>query len=756
MAGGPIRLNIVSKFNNKGINNASGSLKKFGAMAGKIGLASVVAIGAIGGAALKMSAEFETSFAKIKGLVGVASSQIGALEEAAKTLGPQFGKSANEAAEALFYITSAGLRGNDAIVVLEASLKGAAAGLGDTKTIADLATSAVNAYGAAQLDGAKAVDVLTEAVREGKLEPAELAGAMGQVLPISSALGVGFDEVGAAMAAMSRTGTDASTAATQLRQILATLAKPTSEAEASLAGMGLSAEGLRTQIKEEGLLATLETLTGAFDGNIEATTSVFGNIRALSGVLDLMGSNVEGTRAIFNNMTDDIGALDEAFAATEETVGFKFAKAMETAKAQLLPIGDIMLGIAASVLDDLGPVIATVGVLLQDLFTELGPVISDLLGSLPALLQSLSPIIPIIGDIARVFMEIVSTVLPPVIALLDVLMPMFADLTGVLAEFIGDALEMLAPVLMDIADTLQPIIEAAFPVFMKLLETIIPIVLELIEMFLPLLDYVLPLLEALLVDVVIPALGLFAEMMSVILPLAMEMFTNFGLGRLMESLGKFSGDFEDFVYNMRVAWATTFNLMIDHMENWINGALRGLEWFIDKANSLPGVQIDFDASQVSFDRLDLPGKYDNMRFGNVDTTGVRDVLGRYSGGPFDSGGGGMRERGASSFFAGGGLNTTAARTALDNKFGINMFGAENFQSVSAFAKGGIVTSPLIGMVGEAGPEAIIPLDKANGLGSTYNITVNAGMGSDGARVGEAVIKAIKSYERSSGPVFARA
>jgi len=34
--------------------------------------------------------------------------------------------------------------------------------------------------------------------------------------------------------------------------------------------------------------------------------------------------------------------------------------------------------------------------------------------------------------------------------------------------------------------------------------------------------------------------------------------------------------------------------------------------------------------------------------------------------------------------------------------------------------------------------------------------VNAGMGSDGARVGEAVIKAIKSYERSSGPVFARA
>jgi hypothetical protein len=91
-------------------------------------------------------------------------------------LGPQFGVSANEAADALFFITSAGLRGAGATEVLEASLKGAAIGLGDTKTIADLATSAVNAYGESTLGGAEAVDVLAEAVRLGKLEPAELAG----------------------------------------------------------------------------------------------------------------------------------------------------------------------------------------------------------------------------------------------------------------------------------------------------------------------------------------------------------------------------------------------------------------------------------------------------------------------------------------------------------------------------------------------------------------------------------------------------
>jgi hypothetical protein len=75
--------------------------------------------------------------------------------------------------------------------------------------------------------------------------------------------------------------------------------------------------------------------------------------------------------------------------------------------------------------------------------------------------------------------------------------------------------------------------------------------------------------------------------------------------------------------------------------------------------------------------------------------------------------------------------------------------------VTPFADGGIVRSPRIGLVGEAGPEAIIPLDRAGGLGSTYNITVNAGVG-DPVRIGEEVVTAIKRYERASGPVFARA
>jgi len=74
------------------------------------------------------------------------------------------------------------------------------------------------------------------------------------------------------------------------------------------------------------------------------------------------------------------------------------------------------------------------------------------------------------------------------------------------------------------------------------------------------------------------------------------------------------------------------------------------------------------------------------------------------------------------------------------------------------ASGGIVMGPTNALIGEAGPEAVIPLsgNKSGLLGTTINITVNAGIGTSGAQVGREIVDAIKKYERTSGPVFASA
>jgi hypothetical protein len=81
----------------------------------------------------------------------LAADKVSEMGEAAKKMAVDTGKSSREAAEALFFITSAGLRGKEAMDVLEMSLKAAAVGLGETKTIADLSTSAMNAYGSESL-----------------------------------------------------------------------------------------------------------------------------------------------------------------------------------------------------------------------------------------------------------------------------------------------------------------------------------------------------------------------------------------------------------------------------------------------------------------------------------------------------------------------------------------------------------------------------------------------------------------------------
>ena len=69
--------------------------------------------------------------------------------------------------------------------------------------------------------------------------------------------------------------------------------------------------------------------------------------------------------------------------------------------------------------------------------------------------------------------------------------------------------------------------------------------------------------------------------------------------------------------------------------------------------------------------------------------------------------------------------------------------------IPKMADGGIVTSPTIAMIGEAGPEAVIPLDRMrNSGGITVNVT--GGLATS-AEIGQAVVNAIRAYNRSAGP-----
>jgi hypothetical protein len=77
--------------------------------------------------------------------------------------------------------------------------------------------------------------------------------------------------------------------------------------------------------------------------------------------------------------------------------------------------------------------------------------------------------------------------------------------------------------------------------------------------------------------------------------------------------------------------------------------------------------------------------------------------------------------------------------------------------IPMLANGGIVTGPTLALIGEAGPEAVIPLDRMGSMGGGgMNITVNAGLVSSPASIGQDIIDAILEAQRQNGTVFAPA
>jgi len=83
----------------------------------------------------------------------------------------------------------------------------------------------------------------------------------------------------------------------------------------------------------------------------------------------------------------------------------------------------------------------------------------------------------------------------------------------------------------------------------------------------------------------------------------------------------------------------------------------------------------------------------------------------------------------------------------------------NNLSTLGLAEGGIVTGPTLAVVGEAGTEAVVPLNRAREFGfggGGITINVQAGLVSTPDQIGQQIIEAIQQAQRRSGPVFAAA
>lgn len=96
-------------------------------------------------------------------------------------------------------------------------------------------------------------------------------------------------------------------------------------------------------------------------------------------------------------------------------------------------------------------------------------------------------------------------------------------------------------------------------------------------------------------------------------------------------------------------------------------------------------------------------------------------------------------------------NSTIGKLKFSVPDWVPVIGGKGFSvpDIPQLANGGIVTGPTLAMIGEAGPEAVIPLDKAGGFG---NVTININATVADERLGDVIVNALRSYNRRSGPI----
>jgi hypothetical protein len=71
----------------------------------------------------------------------------------------------------------------------------------------------------------------------------------------------------------------------------------------------------------------------------------------------------------------------------------------------------------------------------------------------------------------------------------------------------------------------------------------------------------------------------------------------------------------------------------------------------------------------------------------------------------------------------------------------------SFPKIPALADGGIVTGPQIALIGESGPEAVIPLDRMGSMGGGNSVTINVQGGDP-----QAVVDALRRYMYQNGTI----
>lgn len=443
----------VAKFE-QDLGKAAASLERFGKKAQRISAnleaagqrltaAITLPILAFGASTAKAAGEYEQSMNRVRALTSATGEDLDRLKKQARDLGATTQFSATEAADAMGFLAMAGQDVNTILGAMPHVLTLAGSAQLDMAKAADIVTNVMAGYALGVDDLAHANDVLAKAFTSANTDLADLATAMKYAGPVAQAAGVKFEEAAAALSLMGNAGIQGSMAGTSLRGAISRILGPTKQMADAMKAAGLKLtdahgrilpladilEQLEPHANDAGLFMTL---FGQRAGPAMAALVSQGSeaLRELTGELE----NSAGTAAMVSGvqMEGFKGLMKELQSAFEELQ-------LRIAESGLLTfLGEIVLG-ATEVLRALSqlpdPVLAVLTA-----FAGLAAVVGPLLwmaGAFVGALGHLAPVLALIAKTAAGLAEPLAGLVAGGSGFLRVMGPLAAAVGFVAGAFIG-------------------------------------------------------------------------------------------------------------------------------------------------------------------------------------------------------------------------------------------------------------------------------------------------------------------------------
>jgi len=358
-----------------GADTKSKGLNKTLLASAKSYLGLAAAIGAavkIGKEAIKIFAEFEQTMANVKAVTKATPEEFFRLKQAAKQAGETTRFSATQAADALYFLASAGLTAAESSEALEGVLLLAGATASDLGSTASTVTAVLSQYSLESTEAARVANVFAAATANSQATIEKLTGAFLQVGPVAAGLGISLEETTGALELLFNAGFRGETAGRALKSALADLSNESGGASKKLQALGISFNDVNPEAV--GLSQAIRVLQEAGLGTTE-TLDIFGKVAGPQmAVLIKQGG-------------DAIDEYTEAVTGTNEAAE-QYAIQNDTLAGDL----DILKSVTQSVAIEFGEGFA--------------PVIRDTIQALIGLINFLKPLIEILAILGGVGIRI--------------------------------------------------------------------------------------------------------------------------------------------------------------------------------------------------------------------------------------------------------------------------------------------------------------------------------------------------------------